>query len=198
MASQQSNRSTDIEPTKSEVGVSVNCVGDTLASASDRDQDCAAAVRTDFFEQASSINPGSDAAAHPPTDKVSARNVAKLQSKVSTHSPVVSTHPENLSARVLSFSMAKVSTHLGATPGKKWKASRTKAGWLIKRIPKYDISEDEYGVSYLFVLTRKPNKKTSADFTLYEHAGFFSWDALEASGRLVKAEKENGRKRSVR
>lgn len=74
----------------------------------------------------------------------------------------------------------------------KWKRSRVKKGWLIARIKCYDPVESEYGVSYLKVLSRRP-KKTSGDYSLHEHAGFFTWDALQAGGRLVKERKRNGR-----
>lgn len=85
----------------------------------------------------------------------------------------------------------KVSTHFDR---KRWKRSRVKNGYLIRRIKGYDISEDEYGVSYLYVITRNPKKKTSADFSIYEHAGFFTWHTLEVSGRVVP-EGKNDRKR---
>lgn len=86
---------------------------------------------------------------------------------------------------------SEVSTHFDR---KKWKRSRVKSGYLIRRIKGYDISEDEYGVSYLYVISRQPSKKTSADFSLYEHAGFSTWHSLEVSGRLV-LEGRNDRKR---
>jgi hypothetical protein len=70
----------------------------------------------------------------------------------------------------------------------KWKRSRIKKGYLIARVKGYDPVESEYGVHYLKVLSRKP-KKTSGDYSLYEHAGFFTWDALQAGGRLVKERK---------
>lgn len=72
---------------------------------------------------------------------------------------------------------------------KEWKKSRKRPGYLIRRIPGYDISEDEYGASYLFVVSRRGGKKsTSADPTQYEHAGFFNWATLEVAGRMVKEE----------
>ena len=71
---------------------------------------------------------------------------------------------------------------------KKWKRSRVKKGYLIARIAGYDPVESEYGVSYLKVLSRNP-KKTSGDYSLHEHAGFFTWGALQAGGRFVKERK---------
>lgn len=68
---------------------------------------------------------------------------------------------------------------------KKWKRSRVQRGFLIRRLSGYSISETEYGVSYLYVLSRKPDK-TSADRTLYPLAGFFTWTALEMAGLVIK------------
>lgn len=103
--------------------------------------------------------------------------------------PLPATMPKvprkKVSARIYSFKEAKVNTHF-ATAGKGWKRSAKRSGWLIERIPGYDIVEDEYGVSYVFVLTRTPKKKTSSDYTKHEHAGFFTWTALELAGRLRK------------
>jgi hypothetical protein len=67
----------------------------------------------------------------------------------------------------------------------KWKRSRIKKGYLIARIEGYDPVESEYGVHYLKVISRNP-KKTSGDCSRYEHAGFATWKALQAVGRLVK------------
>jgi hypothetical protein len=132
-----------------------------------------------------------------PTPKATADEAPDV-TKVSTHFPKVSTHPKQSSASVLRFVPPKVSTHFSPAPGKKWKKSAKREGWLIKRIKGYDIAEDQYGVSYLYVVTRDPKKQTSADCTLYEHAGFFTWKALEVSGRLVPLEKQNDRtKRNV-
>jgi hypothetical protein len=84
---------------------------------------------------------------------------------------------------------AKVTIHSSAVfEAKKWKRSRVKNSYLIARIPGYDPVESEYGVHYLKVLSRNP-KKTSGDYSLYEHAGFFTWGALEAGGRLVRERK---------
>jgi len=83
----------------------------------------------------------------------------------------------------------KVNSH---SADEKWKKSRVKVGDLIKRIKGYDIVESEYGVSYLFVISRKPEKKTSADFTIYEHAGFSTWRTLENNGRVKRGESSEG------
>ena len=88
---------------------------------------------------------------------------------------------------------AKVTIHSSAVfEAKNWKRSRIKKGWLIARIKGYDPVESEYGVNYLKVLGRNP-KRTSGDYSLYEHAGFFTWQSLQAGGRLVKERKRNGR-----
>ena len=84
---------------------------------------------------------------------------------------------------------AKVTIHSSAVfETKNWKRSRVKKGFLIARIKGYDPVESEYGVHYLKVLGRRP-KKTSGDYSLYEHAGFFTWSALQAGGRLVRERK---------
>jgi len=75
----------------------------------------------------------------------------------------------------------------------KWKRSRVKTGMLIARIQGYDIVETEYGVSYLWVVTRSPKKRTSADSDQFEHAGFYTWQSLQMCERLVK-EIENGKR----
>jgi hypothetical protein len=83
---------------------------------------------------------------------------------------------------------------------KLWKRSRQRPGYLIRRIRGYDMVENgSYGVSYVKVLNRKAgpgNQKTSSDSRLYEHAGFFTWSALERMGRVVK-EKQYGRSETV-
>ena len=104
----------------------------------------------------------------------------------SEHSPC-----ENASEKVVDLAAfkAKVTIHSSAVlEVKKWKRSRVKKGHLIARIPGYDPVESEYGVHYLKVLSRNP-KKTSGDYSLYEHAGFFTWCALQTGGRLVKERK---------
>lgn len=91
---------------------------------------------------------------------------------------------------VVSFP-APVPTSPVATPkhnNKLWKMSRVKPGLLIRRVRGYQISEDEYGVSYLFVVSnRKGRKRTKSDPARYEHSGFFNWQALDAAGRTMKA-----------
>lgn len=70
----------------------------------------------------------------------------------------------------------------------KWKRSRIKKGRLIKRLTGYSIAESEYGLSYLWVLSRKPDR-TSADNSVWPLAGYFNWKSLEASGLLRKEKK---------
>lgn len=62
-----------------------------------------------------------------------------------------------------------------------WKPSRENPGHVIERIDGYDITEDKYGISYLF---RLPGGETTTDKG--EHSGYLNWSALEASGRLKK------------
>lgn len=73
-----------------------------------------------------------------------------------------------------------------------WKRSRVRQGWLIRRMAGYSIAETEYGISYLWVLGRKPDR-TSADNSVYPLAGYFNWKALEASG-LLRKERRNDRR----
>lgn len=69
-----------------------------------------------------------------------------------------------------------------------WKKSRIHKGKLIKRLTGYSIAETEYGVSYLWVLSRKPDR-TSADNSVHGMAGYYNWKALEESGLLRKEKK---------
>lgn len=69
-----------------------------------------------------------------------------------------------------------------------WKRSQKRRGWLIKRIGGYNINENLYGVTYLYVLQRHPDK-TSANAELYPDAGFKNWKSLEQSGLLRKEKK---------
>lgn len=64
---------------------------------------------------------------------------------------------------------------------KLWKLSRENQGHLIRRIEGYDITEDKYGMSYLYRL-QKGRTTTKQG----EHSGYSSWAALEAAGRLKK------------
>jgi hypothetical protein len=73
-----------------------------------------------------------------------------------------------------------------------WKQSRKKPGYLIRRLPGYNLAETEYGVSYLWVLSRKPDR-TTADNSVHPAAGYFNWKALDDSGLLVK-ERRNDRR----
>lgn len=74
-----------------------------------------------------------------------------------------------------------------------WKRSRIKKGQLIKRLTGYSIAETEYGVSYLWVLSRKPDR-TTADNSVYPLAGYFNWKSLEQSGLLKKEKMDAKRK----
>lgn len=69
----------------------------------------------------------------------------------------------------------------------KHKRSRVKPGHLIVRVDGYSIAEDEYGVCFLKVLSRKPDR-TSADFTKYPYAGFFKWSVAEDMRMLIEEE----------
>lgn len=72
----------------------------------------------------------------------------------------------------------------------KWKRSRKRSGYLIRRMRGYSIAETEYGVSYLWVLSRKPDK-TTADNSVHSLAGYFNWTALEMAGLLCKERKSD-------
>lgn len=113
---------------------------------------------------------------------------------IGDYSPKVQSKPaprQSASDKVVDLAAfrSKVTIHSGAYfEAKKWKRSRVRKGWLIARIRGYDPVESEYGVSYLKVVGRRP-KRTSGDYSLYEHAGFFTWSALQAAGRFVKERK---------
>lgn len=76
----------------------------------------------------------------------------------------------------------------------KWKRSRVRPGFMIRRVPGYSIAETEYGVSYLWVLSRKPDR-TSADKSKFGFAGYFNWQALSGTGLLCKEAKANGNRK---
>jgi hypothetical protein len=89
---------------------------------------------------------------------------------------------------------AKLSTQSSAVYDKKiWKRSREKPGYLIKRFRGYNPVEDKYGVQYLYVLSRKPDR-TSGDYSVYPFAGFFNWAALANTGLFVKERKSNAKR----
>lgn len=77
-----------------------------------------------------------------------------------------------------------------AVEGPDWKRSRYQPGFLIKRIPGHKIVEDGYGVSYLYVLSWRPDR-TKVDKRLYPLSGYYNWKALTASEWLT--EESNGR-----
>ncbi len=62
-----------------------------------------------------------------------------------------------------------------------WKPSRENPGHVIKRIDGYDITEDKYGISYLYRLAGGGTTTEQG-----EHSGYLNWQALEAAGRLKK------------
>lgn len=78
----------------------------------------------------------------------------------------------------------------------KWKRSSKRPGYLIRRMPGYSIAETEYGVSYLWVLSRKPDR-TTADNSVHPLAGYFNWKALESSGLLCKERKSDKRDKTA-
>ncbi len=67
---------------------------------------------------------------------------------------------------------------------KKWKRSRLRPGWLIKRLTGYQPVEDEYGCQYLGVVSRKPDRM-SADRSTFPFAGFLTWESMMESDLLV-------------
>ena len=77
-----------------------------------------------------------------------------------------------------------------------WKQSRKKPGYLIRRIEGYSIAETEYGVSYLWVLSRKPDR-TTADNSVAPAAGYFNWKSLEDTGLFVKERKSDRRDKTA-
>lgn len=125
------------------------------------------------------------------------RSPKPVKAKVTGHrEKKVTGHFQNKVTDLADFKR-KVTGHFSAGHSSKsdrslWKESREKPGHLIRRIKGYDIVEETYGVKYLYVVDRSP-KKTSADFTLYEHAGYFTWAALEKAGRVVKNETLGGK-----
>jgi hypothetical protein len=76
-----------------------------------------------------------------------------------------------------------------------WKKSRIKPGYLIRRREGYNIVESEYGVQYLFAISRKPDR-TSGDYSVHPFAGFFNWKSLEGAGLFVKERKDAKRQTS--
>ena len=78
-----------------------------------------------------------------------------------------------------------------------WKRSRFLRGYLLRRVPGYNVVETPWGVSYLGVVSRKPDR-TSADKSVFGFAGYFNWESLMASGLAVPVEREKGRSSSGR
>jgi hypothetical protein len=77
-----------------------------------------------------------------------------------------------------------------------WKRSRKKEGYLIRRLSGYNIAETEYGISYLWVVSRKPDR-TTADNSVHPAAGYFNWESLENTGLLVKERKSDRRDKTA-
>lgn len=75
---------------------------------------------------------------------------------------------------------------------KQWKKSRIKQGWLIRRLTGYSIVEGEYGVQYLGVVSRKPDRM-SADSLEYPLAGFFIWSVMAERSLLVEERGQNAK-----
>ena len=73
-----------------------------------------------------------------------------------------------------------------------WKRSRIKSGWLIRRLTGYSIVENEYGVQYLGVVSRKPDRM-SADSLEYPLAGFFIWSVMAERSLLVEERGQHAR-----
>lgn len=67
-----------------------------------------------------------------------------------------------------------------------WKRSRFLPGYQLRRVPGYNIVETPWGVSYLGVLSRKPDR-TSADKSVFGFAGYFNWDSLILAGLAAPA-----------
>jgi len=99
----------------------------------------------------------------------------------------------DLSKRLRRYAVHLLSAQRGMVFDKsRYKRSRKKPGFLIRRMAGYSIAETEYGVSYLWVISRKPDR-TTADNSVHPLAGYFNWKALEASGLLCK-ERENDKR----
>lgn len=77
-----------------------------------------------------------------------------------------------------------------------WKRSSKKNGYLIRRLKGYSIAETEYGVSYLWVISRKPDR-TTADNSVAPGAGYFNWESLENTGLFVKERKSDRRDKTA-
>lgn len=75
---------------------------------------------------------------------------------------------------------------------KHWKRSRIKPDWLIRRLTGYSIVENEYGVQYLGVVSRKPDRM-SADSLEYPLAGFFIWHVMAERSLLVEERGQRAR-----
>jgi len=138
-------------------------------------------------------HPHSVSTAKQPKAEYSVLPVAELKAEYS----VLNQPRESAGAQVYDFAefRAKLSTQSSAIFDKKiWKRSREKPGYLIKRFKGYNPVEDKYGVQYLYVLSRKPDR-TSGDYSVYPFAGFFNWEALANTGLFVKERKSNANRK---
>ncbi len=167
---------------------------DTNGSSEQTDSQSLASQRTNDPEQF----PNS-VTASVPTETTTEQSVTRLADysvRAKSETPLTTQPEQPLPAQLFDFMTLapKLSSQRGVLYDNKiWKRSRVKKGWLIRRIEGYSISETEYGVHYLFVISRKPDR-TSGDMTQHPLAGFFNWQALQDAGRLVK-EKRNEKQR---
>jgi len=130
-----------------------------------------------------------------------AQSVALADKSVS---PVAQTDRADKSAESADLSVSKVldfsrfksrrltSQSVADFDKKQWKRSRVKPGWLIRRLTGYSIVENEYGVQYLGVVSRKPDRM-SADSLIYPLANFFTWTAMAKRSLLVEERGQDAR-----
>lgn len=123
-----------------------------------------------------------------------AQSVASADKSVS---PVLQTDSADKSVcKVLDFTGLKsrrlTSQSVADFDKKHWKRSRIKPGWLIRRLTGYSIVENEYGVQYLGVVGRKPDRM-SADSLEYPLAGFFIWSVMVERSLLVEERGQHAR-----
>ena len=154
------------EPSKNDSRAPLYPAGSSGRPTADNRDDSAGTGSVDIRDDRGGLQADVALAEHSATARLSAQNVAKLSTQ-HTRQPIENT----------------------ATYAKSgFKRSRIKKGWLIKRLTGYSIAETEYGVSFLWVLSRKPDR-TSADNSVWSLAGYFNWKSLEASGLLRKEKK---------
>jgi hypothetical protein len=134
----------------------------------------------------SSTQPKSPAVTQPPA----------LTTQPTPKRPKTDTQPKEKSVKksdnVLSINASRSNEY----DVKLWKRSRERAGYLIRRIAGYTIPEDKYGVQYLGVVSRKPDR-TSADKSKYPYAGYFNWVSLEKTGLFAKERNHEKQRKSA-